>query len=191
MRRREFLKHLGIITGAGTVSLTISGIPVKAFAKPFMNIKSTNGKILVIIQLKGGNDGLNTVIPIEDSIYYNSRPNIAIAKEAALKINDVTGFHPSLLPFKELFDAGKLSVVQNVGYENPNRSHFRSTDIWLSGSDANQLEDIWKKRTPIIPTQLRNTPWRSNSALFNRCCSIASTGEWGWRLRIRILFFNL
>ena len=147
MRRREFLKHLGIITGAGTVSLTISGIPVKAFAKPFMNIKSTNGKILVIIQLKGGNDGLNTVIPIEDSIYYNSRPNIAIAKEAALKINDVTGFHPSLLPFKELFDAGKLSVVQNVGYENPNRSHFRSTDIWLSGSDANQyVFDGWVGR---------------------------------------------
>ena len=147
MKRRDFLKNLGIITGAGTVSLTLSGIPIKAFAKPYLKIKSTNGKILVIIQLKGGNDGLNTIVPIEDSVYYNSRPNLAIAKETAVKLNDITGLHPSLLPFKELYDDNKLSIIQNVGYENPNRSHFRSTDIWLSASDSEQFVfDGWVGR---------------------------------------------
>jgi len=147
MKRREFLKNLGMVTGAGAVTLTISGIPIKAFARPFMNIKSTNGKILVLIQLKGGNDGLNTIIPFEDSIYYQKRPVIGIPKTNVVQLNSLTGMNPSLQPLKQLFDEGKFTVIQNVGYQNPNRSHFRATDIWLSASESNQyIYDGWVGR---------------------------------------------
>ncbi|MEK6551995.1 MAG: DUF1501 domain-containing protein, partial [Bacteroidota bacterium] len=147
MKRREFLKNLGMVTGAGAVTLTIAGIPIKAFARPFMNIKSTNGKILVLIQLKGGNDGLNTIIPFEDSIYYQKRPVIGIPKANVVQLNSLTGMNPSLQPLKQLFDDGKFTVIQNVGYQNPNRSHFRATDIWLSASESNQyIYDGWVGR---------------------------------------------
>ena len=148
MKRREFIKNLGMVTGAGAVTFSIAGIPIKAFAKPFMNIQSTNGKILVLIQLKGGNDGLNTIIPLDQySSYISKRPVIGVAETAAVKLTNQTGMHPSLLPLKQLYDEGKFTVIQNVGYSNPNRSHFRSTDIWLSASDYNQfLYDGWVGR---------------------------------------------
>jgi len=95
MRRRDFIKNLGIITGAGTTSFLLGGIPIKAFAKPFLNIKSTNGKILVLVQFKGGNDGLNTVIPFEDSLYYNKRPVIGIPKTNVIQLTNITGIHPT------------------------------------------------------------------------------------------------
>jgi uncharacterized protein (DUF1501 family) len=147
MKRRGFLKNIGLISGAGAISFSISGIPVNAFARPFLNINSLNGKILVLLQLKGGNDGLNTVIPYEDGIYFNKRPNIGIPKDSVVKLNTLTGLHTSLQPLKQLFDNGKLALIQNVGYANQNRSHFRSTDIWLSASDSNQfLYDGWAGR---------------------------------------------
>jgi uncharacterized protein (DUF1501 family) len=147
MNRRKFLKNISLITGASTISFSIAGIPIKAFARPLLNIKSLNGKILVLLQFKGGNDGLNTIIPFEDSIYYNKRPAIGISKSTVVKINNLMGFHPSLEPLRTLYDEGIVSVIQNVGYANQNRSHFRSTDIWLSASDSNQyLYDGWAGR---------------------------------------------
>jgi len=147
MKRKDFLKHLGMITGGGVVTLTVGGIPIKAFANSFLNINSTNGNVLVLIQLKGGNDGLNTIIPFEDSVYFTKRPTLAISKDTVVKLNNLTGLHPSLQPLKSIFDDGKMTIVQNIGYENQNRSHFRSTDIWLSASDANQfLYDGWAGR---------------------------------------------
>lgn len=147
MDRRSFLRNLGVITGAGTVSMALGNIPVKAFAKSFLNIQAVNGKVIVLLQLSGGNDGLNTVIPIEDSLYYNARPSIRIQKANALKLNSLTGLHPSLQPFKALYDEGKVAIAQSVGYSNPNRSHFRSTDIWLSASDSNEvIDDGWVGR---------------------------------------------
>jgi uncharacterized protein (DUF1501 family) len=147
MKRREFIKNIGMVTGAGTVSLSIAGIPIKAFARPFLNIQSTNGKILVLVQFKGGNDGLNTVIPFEDAVYYNKRPVIGIPKTNVIQLTSLTGIHPSLQPLKQLYDNGKIAVIQNVGYPAPNRSHFRSTDIWLSASDSNQfIYDGWVGR---------------------------------------------
>jgi len=161
MKRRDFLKNVGMITGAGAVSLTIGGIPMKAFAKPFMNIQSTNGKILVLIQLKGGNDGLNTVIPLDQySLYASNRPNIKLEETAVIKLNNATALHPSLQQFQTLFNEGKLSLIQNVGYASPNRSHFRATDIWLSASDSTQfLYDGWVARYLLksFPT-FPNTP---------------------------------
>ncbi|MCX7874810.1 MAG: DUF1501 domain-containing protein [Melioribacteraceae bacterium] len=148
MKRREFLKNFGVISTAGTVSLTLGGIPIKAFAKPFLNINNKTDKILVLIQLKGGNDGINTVIPLDQySLYANNRPSIKIEESQIIKLNNATGLHPALQQFLILFNEGKLNLVQNVGYQNPNRSHFRATDIWLTASDSNQfLYDGWAAR---------------------------------------------
>jgi uncharacterized protein (DUF1501 family) len=89
---------------------------------------------LVLVQLAGGNDGLNTLVPYADDIYYRSRPKLSIAKDDVLAIDDYCGFHSEMYAIKELWDAGLLSMVQNVGYPNPDLSHFRSTEIWETGS---------------------------------------------------------
>jgi uncharacterized protein (DUF1501 family) len=94
--------------------------------------------ILVVIQLAGGNDGINTVIPLEDDLYFKSRPTIGIPKNRVLPLLPGIGLHPSLGPLKALYENGSLAIVQGVGYPNPNRSHFRSTEIWQSASDSNQ-----------------------------------------------------
>ena len=147
MDRRSFLRNLGLVAGAGTVSMALGNIPIRAFSRSFLNIQAINGKVIVLLQLSGGNDGLNTIIPFEDSIYYNKRPSLGIKKEDAVKLNYLTGMHPSLQPLKSLYDDGMMAVVQNVGYESPNRSHFRSTDIWLTASDSNVVvDDGWVGR---------------------------------------------
>jgi len=92
-----------------------------------------DGKILVVVQLAGGNDGLNTVIPYADDAYQSARRTLAVGGTEVLKVNDYLGLHPNLAPLKKIFDDGKMSIIQGVGYPNPNRSHFRSTDIWSSG----------------------------------------------------------
>jgi len=136
--RREFLRF------------SSSGIGLLAFSHfaPSFLVQSTlaatprpekDRSILVLVQLAGGNDGLNTVIPFEDAGYYRLRPNIGIPKDQVLRLTDTMGLHPGCGAMHELFKNGKLGVVQNVGYPNPNRSHFRSTEIWESGSDSNQI----------------------------------------------------
>jgi uncharacterized protein (DUF1501 family) len=103
--------------------------------------------ILVLIQLAGGNDGLNTVIPFGDPEYHKARPGIGIGKDAVHKLDDFHGLHPAMSGFKELFDDGHLSVLQGVGYPNPNRSHFRSTDIWHCGDPLQEtVVDGWLGR---------------------------------------------
>jgi uncharacterized protein (DUF1501 family) len=122
---------------------------VPSFVKAFENdIKDSLGfKKLVIVQLSGGNDGLNTIIPYTNDIYYKSRPNIAISKNDCIKITDEFGINKNLAPLKNLYDKGYLSVINNVGYPNPIRSHFRSTDIWHTASDSNQyLNTGWLGR---------------------------------------------
>ncbi len=97
-----------------------------------------NGKILVVVQLSGGNDGLNTVVPYRNDIYYRERPTIAIRPEKVLTLNDEIGLHPAMMPLKSLYDEGLLTVINNVGYPNPDRSHFRSMDIWQTASDSDK-----------------------------------------------------
>lgn len=136
--RREFLR----LTGTGIGLLAFS-----RFAPDFL-VQSTLAQtpapekdrtILVLVQLAGGNDGLNTVIPFEDANYYRLRPGLGIAKESVLHLNDTIGLHPACSELHTLFKDGKLGVIQNVGYPNPNRSHFRSTDIWETASDSEQI----------------------------------------------------
>jgi uncharacterized protein (DUF1501 family) len=94
--------------------------------------------ILVLVQLAGGNDGLNTLVPYEDSNYYNLRPKIAIKKKDVIALNSTHGLHPSMTKMNDLYLGGKLGIVQNVGYPNPNRSHFRSTEIWETAMDSDR-----------------------------------------------------
>lgn len=131
MKRRDFIKQS---------SLASSLFLVPSFVKAFESLtKGALGyKKLVIIQLSGGNDGLNTIIPYTNDIYYKSRPELAIPKTDIIKVTDDLGFNSQLTPLKSLYDKGYLSIINNVGYPNPNRSHFRSTDIWHTASDSNQ-----------------------------------------------------
>ena len=96
--------------------------------------------ILVVIQLAGGNDGLNTVVPFANDYYQKARPTLALKPADVLKINDSTGLHPSLTGINALYDAGQLAIIEGVGYPDPNRSHFRSTEIWHTASDAKTTE---------------------------------------------------
>ncbi|MCZ7614890.1 MAG: DUF1501 domain-containing protein [Ignavibacteriaceae bacterium] len=147
MDRRSFLRNLGLVAGAGTVSIALGNIPIRAFSRSFLNIQAVNGKVIVLLQLSGGNDGLNTIIPMEDSLYYNARPSLGIRKEDVIKLNNLTGMHPSLQPLKAMYDDGMVAIMQNVGYASPDRSHFRATDIWLSASDSNVvIDDGWVGR---------------------------------------------
>ena len=94
------------------------------------SIQTRTGKdhpILVVLQLAGGNDGLNTIIPLDDDLYFKARPTLAIPKEQVLSLDGLVGLNPSLAPLKSLYDSGNLAIIQGVGYPNPNRSHFRST----------------------------------------------------------------
>jgi len=97
-----------------------------------------DGTILVVLQMAGGNDGLNMVVPYADDIYYRSRPKLGLPADKVLKLNSYAGLNGKLTGLKALFDEGHLSVVQGVGYPNPNRSHFRSTEIWQTASDADR-----------------------------------------------------
>ena len=104
-------------------------------------VQTATGKdapILVVLQLAGGNDGLNTVVPFADDAYYRARPRLAHPAGTVLKLNDYAGLNGKLTGFKSLFDDGHLALVQGVGYPNPNRSHFRSTEIWQTASDADR-----------------------------------------------------
>lgn len=145
MKRRDFLKRT--IPAATLIPGAINGYSVRAFAaSPLLESMllptTETDHVLVIVQLSGGNDGLNTVIPISTySNYYNARTNIAIPENKILKLNNYAqaGFHPSMTGMQTLYNEGKLSVIQAVGYPSPNFSHFRATDIWMSASDANNV----------------------------------------------------
>jgi len=139
MKRRTFLKKTSLASGM----LMVPDF-VKAFDGAYL--KSQGYKRLVIIQLSGGNDGLNTIIPYRNDLYYQSRPRLAIT-DNVIKLSDDLGFHPSLQALRPLFDAGELAVINNVGYPNPVRSHFKSMDIWQTAGDASsKLQTGWLGR---------------------------------------------
>jgi uncharacterized protein (DUF1501 family) len=112
-------------------------------------------RILVVLELSGGNDGLNTVVPYTNDIYYRERPTIAIAKNNVLKLNDEFGFHNNLPGWERLFKDGKMAIVQGCGYPNPNRSHFESMKFWHSGVPNSQEPNGWLGR---LSNELSSTP---------------------------------
>tara|TARA_B100001939_G_scaffold83850_1_gene71570 strand:- start:940 stop:2157 length:1218 start_codon:yes stop_codon:yes gene_type:complete len=120
--RRTFLKTMG------ATGVALGTLPHPVFGRTA--VPDPDGRILVLVQLAGGNDGLNTVIPFANDVYQKRRPSLALGKGAVLSVNDELGLHPQLSGLKEIYDDGALGIVQGVGYPNPNRSHFRSMDIW-------------------------------------------------------------
>jgi len=130
MNRRNFFKNTGLASASLFVPQFLSGFNRNGFLQ--------NGKNLVIIQWSGGNDGLNTVVPFHNDLYYKNRPSLAIPKKKILKLTDEIGFNPKLDGLKNLYDEGLLTVINNVGYPNPVRSHFRSMDIWHTASNSDQ-----------------------------------------------------
>jgi uncharacterized protein (DUF1501 family) len=132
IKRKEFLQ----VSSLATASFMLPKF-LKAFEKPMM--VPAGNKVVVVIQFSGGNDGLNTVIPVRNDIYYKERPKLGIAKDKALIVTDEVGLNPALEAFKGLYDDGSLSILNSVGYPNPDRSHFRSMDIWHSASASNEF----------------------------------------------------
>jgi uncharacterized protein (DUF1501 family) len=108
--------------------------------------KPASDTVLVVCQLSGGNDGLNTVIPYADKQYYQLRPTLAIADSASLKLDEHMALHPALTGLQTLYKEGKVAIIQNVGYPHPNRSHFESMRIWQSASPENTLRYGWVGR---------------------------------------------
>jgi uncharacterized protein (DUF1501 family) len=166
MKRRSFIKAAPV----AVLPAFLSGLTLKAYGtSPLMSAlaaeNSNTDKVLVLIQLNGGNDGLNTVIPIDQySGLSGYRSNVLIQQSKVLPLNGYsgTGLHPSMPEIQQMFNNGKVRIVQNVGYPNPNFSHFRSTDIWTSAADSNQnLTTGWAGRYlnyefPNFPTGYPN-----------------------------------
>ena len=106
----------------------------------------TNEKNLVVVQLSGGNDALNTIIPYGDDLYYDNRPYVNIPQEKILKIDNYLGFNPSMAPLKELYEKGNVAIINGIGYSEPNRSHFRAMDIWHTGETKSVGTEGWLGR---------------------------------------------
>lgn len=130
-KRKEFLQIGSLATASLMLPKFLKAFEGKAIVPP-------GNKVLVVLQFSGGNDGLNTVIPVQNDIYYKSRPKLGIEKDKALLLTDEAGINPALPVFKQLFDDGSLGIMNSVGYPNPDRSHFRSMDIWQSASDSDK-----------------------------------------------------
>jgi uncharacterized protein (DUF1501 family) len=131
LNRRRFLQ-VGSLASASMMMPKF----LKALEKD--HLVPPGNKVLVVVQLSGGNDGLNTVIPYRNDIYYRLRPTLSIGREKALSLTDEMGLHPMLQGLKGLYDEGSLGILNNVGYPNPDRSHFRSMDIWQSASESSE-----------------------------------------------------
>jgi uncharacterized protein (DUF1501 family) len=136
MNRRQFLSIAGAFAGS------VSGV-CETFAANRSSIDT-----LVLVDLDGGNDGLNTVIPFADPLYYALRPTLALPRERVIPLDERTALHPSMMPLVPAWRAHEMAIVQGVGYDAPNRSHFRSWQIWDTASHADEYRrDDWLART--------------------------------------------
>ncbi|HEX2912677.1 MAG TPA: DUF1501 domain-containing protein [Chloroflexia bacterium] len=168
--RRNFCKTCGLMTMVGTMA--------PAFLAQTVTASSTNlaqGKrALVVVQMTGGNDGLNTVVPFADSAYYNVRPTLGLKDEAILKLNEAVALNSSLKDLKQLYDNGQMAVVQGVGYPNPNYSHFRSMEIWQSAQPDGPATGGWLGRLLEAEDKAGN-----KDALTKLGMTIGNTGQGG------------
>ncbi|MCE9615118.1 MAG: DUF1501 domain-containing protein [Lentisphaerae bacterium] len=138
--RREFMKTLAIGGGGGLLMPSLFSSALAAAAKG-VGGGVADAPILIVLQLSGGNDGLNMVVPMGNDDYARARPKLAIGRKSALSLTADTGLHPALAGVKGLYDDGQVAVVHAVGYPNPNRSHFRAMEIWQTAADADRYED--------------------------------------------------
>ena len=141
MKRRNFIKASAIASTSVMLPQFLKGVNAQNIAS------SRQGKNLVVIQFSGGNDGLNTIIPYQNDLYYKNRPSLGIKANEVLKVSDSLGFNPAMESLRSLYDEGLMSIINSVGYPNPDRSHFRSMDIWHTASDSDEyLSTGWLGR---------------------------------------------
>jgi uncharacterized protein (DUF1501 family) len=148
--RRKFLQAVSAAASAGAAGLVSLAPRAPGFLleTAACGAESPGERVLVVVQLSGGNDGLNTVVPYADEAYRKNRPSLALGEASVLKIDDSLGLHNSLRGFSQLLDNRQLTIVQGVGYPNPNRSHFESMDIWHTASNPpGERTSGWLGRT--------------------------------------------
>lgn len=143
--RRHFLRTSALgLAASWTLPVflekTFGALNAQAADALTQTVTGKDGTILVVLQMAGGNDGLNMIVPFANDAYYRARPRLGLPADKILKLNDYAGLNGKLMGLKSLFDEGHLNVVQGVGYPNPNRSHFRSSEIWQTASDADRNE---------------------------------------------------
>ena len=151
--------------------------------------KSKKDPVIVVLQLTGGNDYLNTVIPYEDSNYYDSRPSLSIPGDKALKFADGFGFHPEMKGISDLYSKGQVAVINGIGYENPSRSHFRSMDIWHTAEPDKIESEGWLGKSirlidplgenPVTAVNIGQGLPRALSAQGAAVTSLATLGGYG------------
>lgn len=159
------------LMGVGALTATVPGFLAetgKLLAGEGSQTRADRDRVLVVVQLAGGNDGLNTLVPVRDDAYYKARPKLAVARDKALKLTDEFALHPEAGDLRKLYDAGQLGVVTNVGYPNPNRSHFRATEIWETATPEKDAHTGWVGRyfdsecrgiaSPMLGLQLGEKP---------------------------------
>ena len=169
IKRRKFLQ----VSSLASASFMLPKF-LQAFERPMM--VPPGNKVVVVIQLSGGNDGLNTVVPVRNDIYYKERPKLGIAKEKALLLGDEAGLNPALEAFRGLYDNGELAILNSVGYPNPDRSHFRSMDIWQSASNSNDyLNTGWIGR--YLDAQCKGCDKPTQALEIDDILSLALKGE--------------
>ena len=142
MLRRRFLQSSALASTLLLVPKFLHALdrPATRLAARLRDAPGGQARRLIVVQLSGGNDGLNTVIPYRNDLYFKARPTLALREaEGVLPLSDDLGLHPAMKGLKGLYDQGQLAVLNAVGYPNPDRSHFRSMDIWQTGSGADQL----------------------------------------------------
>ncbi|HEV3118112.1 MAG TPA: DUF1501 domain-containing protein, partial [Gemmataceae bacterium] len=143
LHRRHFLKQ----ALQGSSLLAIGSVVPEFIVNTARAAEAGKERVLVVVEMTGGNDGLNTVIPYADDLYHKARPKLHYTKDEVVRINDHVGLHPSLRQFGDMLQKGELAVVQGVGYPNPNRSHFESMDVWQSGDPRRRLGTGWIARS--------------------------------------------
>lgn len=159
LSRRSFLTKGLAVVGIGTV---IPSAFVRAvFAEGTGVGPATRRRVLVILQLGGGNDGLNTVIPVADGAYFDARPRIGVNPEAALPLGEGFALHPSMGGVKALWDRGQVAIVRGVGYPQPNRSHFRSMEIWHAGTTDERERTGWLGRLMDATHHEQRSMWHA------------------------------
>jgi len=147
MDRRAFLRSAGALGLARAAAGPLAVFGAAQVAVAAAPAGAHYGKLLVLVELKGGNDGLNTLVPYTDPAYYTLRPKIAIARDQVIALSDRAGLHPALAPLNAIWKDGQLAVLQGIGYPEPNLSHFRSIEIWDTASKSEEyLQDGWLTR---------------------------------------------
>jgi len=146
LSRRDVLKNGGMIAVGLVAPRWLSSIAQADVFRQAKGGKAAGDTVLVVCQLSGGNDGLNTVVPYANKTYYKLRPMIGVPDAKVLKLNGDMGLNPGLTGLQELYQQGKVAIIQNVGYPQPNRSHFKSMEIWQSASPESNLKYGWLGR---------------------------------------------